>query len=85
MSHKKSGDCFAGSCEICNPPGQYITNDWKKKAEALQAQIKGLNSDIADIRNATDLPYYWCSEYWKMRDKYTNLKTKMAKEALGDK
>jgi len=53
MSHKKSGDCFTGSCEICNPPRQYITNDWKKKAEALQAQLA--NFTVNYSKSAIDL------------------------------
>ena len=38
MSHKMSGDCFAGACEICNPPKQYEPN-WKERALKAEAQL----------------------------------------------
>ena len=38
MTHRRTGDCFAGACEICNPPEQYRP-DPVKRIEELEAQL----------------------------------------------
>ena len=39
MTHRRTGDCFAGACEICNPPEQYRP-DPVKRIEELEAQLE---------------------------------------------
>lgn len=76
MSHKKTGDCFAGACEICNPPSQYLI-DWKTRALAAEGRdvvtpeylddwIQRANTAEAQLAAVAELPEKWR----RLNDKY---------------
>lgn len=52
MTHKRTGDCFAGACEICNPPRQYQD----KSIATLEEQIAELQAQVDRYKKTCK----WC-------------------------